>query len=142
VFQTIDPTRPATLSRPVVTGLLRNELGYTGLVFSDDLEMKAVSETFGVPQAACLAIEAGCDQVLVCEHEELTFAAHAALCERAEREPVFAARLREAAQRSLDTRRRFVRAPLTGPVDPQLMAADSAHIEQRIARALSEAAVS
>jgi beta-N-acetylhexosaminidase len=135
VFQSIDPQRPATLSHAVVTGVLRQQLGFSGLVFSDDLEMKAVSETYGVAAAACLAIEAGCDQVLVCEHEELTFAAHAALIERATREPAFAARLREAAERSLAARRRHVRAPDPGRAVAQLMAAGAERIEERIARA-------
>jgi len=142
VFETIDPARPATLSRAVVTGLLRQELGFAGLVFSDDLEMKAVSEGYGVARAACLAIEAGCDQVLVCEHEELTFAAHAALCERAEREPAFAARLHEAAARSLQMRRRFAARPIPQDAAQQLLAAGAELIEQRIARALAEARVS
>ena len=142
VFQSIDPQRPATLSPRVVTDLLRRQLGYTGLVFTDDLEMKAVSETYGVAQAACLAIEAGCDQLLVCEHEALTFEAHAALIARAEREPAFAARLHEAAQRSLAVRGGFVRQPAPARVAQQLAAAGASALEQRIARALSEAGVS
>jgi beta-N-acetylhexosaminidase len=139
VFRSIDPDHPATLSRAVVTGLLREQLGFSGIIFSDDLEMKAVSETYGVAQAACMAIDAGCDQVLICEHEELTFAAHAALVERAEREPAFAERLQNAASRAIAARQRFARA---AALPPPLTAAGADAIEQRIARALSEAAVS
>ena len=140
VFRSIDPVHPATLSRAVVTGLLRDQLGFSGIIFSDDLEMKAVSETYGVAQAACMAIDAGCDQVLICEHEELTFEAHAALVARAEREPAFAARLEHAAQRAIAARQRFPLAPAaSSSLDPQLAAAGAGAIEQRIARALSEA---
>ena len=53
----VDEKRPATLSRRTVTGLLRDELHYDGVVFSDDLEMKAIARDYAVPAAAGLAIE-------------------------------------------------------------------------------------
>ena len=53
--------RPATLSAAAVTGLLRGSLGFTGVVISDALEMKATQDAFGIPGAAVLAIEAGVD---------------------------------------------------------------------------------
>ena len=61
-----DDTRPATLSKRIVTGLLRNELRYNGVILSDDLEMKAIARDYTVPDAAVLAVEAGCDGVLIC----------------------------------------------------------------------------
>ena len=65
VFEAIDEKRPATLS-PDVMALLREELGYDGLVFSDDLEMKAVADHFRPPQVVHGALEAGVDALLVC----------------------------------------------------------------------------
>jgi beta-N-acetylhexosaminidase len=62
----LDEKRPATLSTDVVTGLLRRELGYEGVILSDDLEMKAVATDYAVPAAAVMAVEAGCDGLLVC----------------------------------------------------------------------------
>jgi len=62
----IDEHRPATLSPNVVQDLLRDELKYDGVILSDDLEMKAVSARYAVPDAAVEAIRAGCDAVLVC----------------------------------------------------------------------------
>ena len=61
-----DEERPATLSRRIVYDLLRDELGFGGVILSDDLEMKAVAATWTVPDAAVQAIAAGCDGVLVC----------------------------------------------------------------------------
>ena len=61
-----DETRPATLSPAIVDGLLKKALGYDGLVLSDDLEMKAISARYGVPEATMGAIGAGCDAVLMC----------------------------------------------------------------------------
>ncbi|HET8938054.1 MAG TPA: beta-N-acetylhexosaminidase [Polyangiales bacterium] len=139
VFQSIDATRPGTLSRDVIE-LLRQQLGFNGLVFSDDLEMKAVSDSFGVAEAACLAIEAGCDQVLICEHEEHTLHAHAALVERAEREPAFARRLTEAAERGRRMRMRFWPRPVVHLNEAELtrrLLEIAAPIEHRIEAALT-----
>ena len=63
-----DEQKPATLSRTIVHGLLRDELGYEGVILSDDLEMRALAATYTVPDAAVEAIAAGCDGVLVCRH--------------------------------------------------------------------------
>jgi len=62
----LDDQRPATLSRHVVTDLLRKELGFEGVILSDDLEMKAIANNYAVPEAAVLAVDAGCDGVLIC----------------------------------------------------------------------------
>lgn len=64
----IDPDKPATLSSEVVTGLLREELGFDEVVFTDDLTMGAITQNYGLGEAAVLAVEAGCDVLLVC-HE-------------------------------------------------------------------------
>jgi beta-N-acetylhexosaminidase len=56
---------PATLSRAIVSGVLRAELGYDGLVIADALEMKAVSETYGIERSAVMAIAAGVDALLI-----------------------------------------------------------------------------
>lgn len=66
-FPTItgDPECPATLSERVLAGLLRDELGYDGLVVTDCLEMDAIADGVGTVEGAVRAIEAGCDLVTV-----------------------------------------------------------------------------
>jgi beta-N-acetylhexosaminidase len=64
----MDEEKPATLSRRIVYDLLRDELGFGGVILSDDLEMKALAATYPVPEAAIQAIAAGCDALLVCRH--------------------------------------------------------------------------
>ena len=64
VYPAWDERFPATLSRRIITGLLRERLGFSGLVLSDDLLMKAVAKE-GVVNAALAALEAGCDGLLV-----------------------------------------------------------------------------
>ena len=61
VFSCLDTTYPATLSKTVITGLLREELGYEGLIVTDALEMSAITKGYGKSQAAILAIQAGAD---------------------------------------------------------------------------------
>ncbi|MET3543865.1 beta-N-acetylhexosaminidase [Paenibacillus favisporus] len=56
---------PATLSKAVLTGLLRDQLGYEGVIVTDCLEMHAIAKHFGVGEGAVLAVEAGADIVLV-----------------------------------------------------------------------------
>lgn len=62
----LDERRPATLAPAVVQRLLRETLGFPGVILSDDLEMKAISATTPVPDAAVEAVAAGCDAVLIC----------------------------------------------------------------------------
>jgi beta-N-acetylhexosaminidase len=57
----LDTERPATLSRAVITGLLREQLGFAGIVISDDMEMKAISGHYGLENSVPAAIAAGVD---------------------------------------------------------------------------------
>ncbi|MBF0407734.1 MAG: beta-N-acetylhexosaminidase [Candidatus Riflebacteria bacterium] len=60
------PNLPGTLSKAVLTGLLRKELGFKGLLITDDLEMGAITEAYGVPEASRLSFLAGSDLLLIC----------------------------------------------------------------------------
>ncbi|NIS74772.1 MAG: beta-N-acetylhexosaminidase, partial [Deltaproteobacteria bacterium] len=64
VYPALDPERPATLSPAIVTQLLREEIGYEGVVFGDDMEMKAISQNFSFDEAVTLSIQAGVDVLL------------------------------------------------------------------------------
>jgi beta-N-acetylhexosaminidase len=65
-YPALDPSGlPATLSRPIVTDLLRGRLGFDGVVVTDDLEMKAISDHWTVPVAAVRAVAAGDDLLLI-----------------------------------------------------------------------------
>lgn len=59
---------PATLSSAIVRGLLREKLGFNGVILSDCLEMRAISDTFGTERAAVMALQAGIDLALVSHH--------------------------------------------------------------------------
>jgi beta-N-acetylhexosaminidase len=87
---------PATVDPRIVTDLLRGELGFEGVVMADALEMKGVSASLGVEQAAVRALQAGCDALCVGHdlHEEAVERIHAAVVASVDEE-----RLREAAGR-------------------------------------------
>ncbi len=65
VNKRLDPEGlPGTLSRPIVTGLLRNELNFDGVVFSDDMQMHAITKYYGLEKAIKLSIQAGVDVLI------------------------------------------------------------------------------
>jgi beta-N-acetylhexosaminidase len=63
VIPSLDPSLPAALSGRIVTGLLRGELQFTGVVITDELILSSVARRFLLPQAAVMAIEAGADMI-------------------------------------------------------------------------------
>jgi beta-N-acetylhexosaminidase len=79
VYPAWDTKWPASLSAKITTGLLRRQLGYGGLVFTDDLEMGAITRTASFAQAITLAVKAGADRLLVCHSPDRIRAAHEAL---------------------------------------------------------------
>jgi len=112
VYPGLDPSgNPATLSRPILTELLRQRWGYQGLVFSDDLTMKAVSAQSSLEENAKNAIMAGCDVVLICRDSEGVDGVLESLVSEAENNPAFSARVYESACRSLSARYRFPSRP-------------------------------
>jgi len=63
--RSLDRRRPATLSRPTIDGLLRGELGWRGVVVSDDMRMGAIEQHYGLDDATILTLAAGVDVVLI-----------------------------------------------------------------------------
>jgi beta-N-acetylhexosaminidase len=109
----LDEKRPATLSHRVVTGLLRDELGFEGVILSDDLEMKAIAAEYAVPAAAVLAIEAGCDGVLICSGDHQTQAAALeALVHAVETGALTEKRVEDALNRQRRAKERFLASPV------------------------------
>jgi beta-N-acetylhexosaminidase len=79
VYPAFDKILPATLSPTVVTGLLREKLGFGGIVVGDDLDMKAIAGRWSDGEAAIMAIDAGCDHLLVCHETPRRREVHRAL---------------------------------------------------------------
>jgi beta-N-acetylhexosaminidase len=71
VFEQVDAELPATMSRKVLTGILRERFGYDGLIITDDVEMKAIADNFGPEEAVLLGLGAGVDHFLCCHTASL-----------------------------------------------------------------------
>jgi beta-N-acetylhexosaminidase len=105
----IDEQRPATLSPAIVQRLLRDELGFQGVILSDDLEMKAVSARHAVPDAAVAAINAGCDGLLICSgNVDVQARALEALIKAVENGDIPSVRLDDAERRLRRAKERFL----------------------------------
>lgn len=112
----LDDARPATLSPRVVQALLRDELHFEGVILSDDLEMKAVSARYEVPDAAVEAIRAGCDAVLVCSGDvDLQGRTLEALVRAVESSAIPATRADDALLRLKRVKQRFLTGERLGP---------------------------
>ncbi len=104
----IDPTYPATLSRRILTDLLRDELGFEGLVITDCLEMKAVSEHYGIDEMLDLGMAAGVDIFLISHSRDKWQTAIDHLYRAAEEDPEKRAKIGANADRIRATRRQLL----------------------------------
>jgi len=110
---------PSSLSKNVVSGLLRRKLSFPGLIMTDSLTMKAVADRFEVSEAAIAAIEAGNDIVLVCDRVHTAEEVHLALVSKAKGDKTFAKTLKRRAARIVatkDSKLRNFRKPSTSTV--------------------------
>ncbi|HXG50081.1 MAG TPA: beta-N-acetylhexosaminidase [candidate division Zixibacteria bacterium] len=111
LFPALDPKRPATLSRRVLGGLLRGRLGYRGVVFTDDLEMAAISDRYSREEAALLALSAGADVLLCCGDLLETAVLFEALARRAASDRTLRARVEESYRRVCVLKRKLSPPP-------------------------------
>ncbi len=108
-FEALDPDVPATLSPRVIQGLLRDELTFDGVVFTDDLEMKAIADRWPLGEAAVLALQAGADVALVCHEHIRQVEVHESLVAAATTGTLDPTRVFQSAQRVTRMQRRFSR---------------------------------
>lgn len=110
IFEALEPRLPATMS-PAVLRLLREEVGFRGVLVSDDLEMKAIVDHFSVEEAAVQGTLAGVDLFLVCHRPERQHAAIEAVVKAVESGRIPRARIDEAGARLDAFEQRFAHPP-------------------------------
>lgn len=139
-FPAFEPEkRPATLSKAVLTGLLREELGFDGVIMTDCMEMNAIAVHYGTVAASVMAIEAGADLVLISHRMELQLGAIDAIEQAVQDGRISEARIDASVARllALKTRRGLVGAQ---PASAESEAvATEAH--RSVAQRLSEASI-
>ncbi len=132
LFEAVDAEVPATMSRAAITELLREDIGFEGAVFSDDLEMKAISDRYSIEEAGVLAIEAGCDLLLVCSDLDAAARLREALAAEADRSKPFFARLAEARARADALRHGVLELPPAVPLEIALESAEAQSVRARL----------
>ncbi|MBK8255939.1 MAG: beta-N-acetylhexosaminidase [Polyangiaceae bacterium] len=140
VVKALDPDVPATLSRAICGSLLRAEIGFDGVLFSDDLEMAAVAARYPIETAAVESVWAGCDALLICKDLDAQDRAHQALIRRAEQDSKFRDRCIQAAQRCLRVRRLCPPHPVSAEALLTIVGSPaSQRVADQVAQAITEA---
>jgi beta-N-acetylhexosaminidase len=116
MYPALDPTFPATLSSTILTGLLRRKLGFAGVVVTDDLEMRAILDHYGIEEAAVRAVHAGADLLLICKDPDRIRLAMKAMRQAVERGTVSPERLDASIRRIAALKATYLQ-PYT-PADP------------------------
>ena len=114
LYEDLDPEYPATLSRRILTGLLREEMGFRGAIVTDDMSMRAIRDRYGAGEAAVRAVLAGADLVLAGRSPEAARAMHEALARALESGTIAGERLEETRARLARLRER-AKAPCPEP---------------------------
>jgi beta-N-acetylhexosaminidase len=99
LFDALDPEFPATMSAAVIDQLLRKQMKFDGVVCSDDLEMKAIIDHYGIEDAVVRGASAGVDLFFVCKEHELQYRAIDALSAAVKRGDVSTQRIKESNRR-------------------------------------------
>ena len=134
----LDAEKPATLSPRIVQRLLREELGFPGVILSDDLEMKAIAKSYAVPEAAVEAIAAGCDGALICSGDvDAQAATLEALVHAVEQDRIPFTRLEDALKRQRRAKERFLSSPVAAGRDVRLTQVLGCDAHQRVAEEMS-----
>src|SRR5271166_148307 len=97
--QVTEDSRPASLSKKWMSGVLRKKIGYRGLIITDDLDMGGVLAAASIEDAAVETLLAGADIFLICQKEESVRRAYEAVFKRAEKDKKFATLIAEKAER-------------------------------------------
>ncbi|MBE0429521.1 MAG: glycoside hydrolase family 3 protein [Thermoleophilia bacterium] len=98
---------PATLSRPIITDLLRGSMGFEGVVITDDLEMGAIMDSYGIGEAAVISVMAGADIVMVAHTPELQRDAYDALVEAVKSGQIKESDIDKSVVRILDMKKKY-----------------------------------
>jgi beta-N-acetylhexosaminidase len=116
-YPALDPKLPATLSPAIMTDLLRKELRFTGLALTDDLEMRAILDHYGIEEAAIRSLQAGADILLICKDHARQVAAMEAVHEAVKDGTVSDLAFEHAILRVLEAKERYL-LPYA-PADPK-----------------------
>jgi beta-N-acetylhexosaminidase len=131
IYPAWDEEWPATLSTKIIPTFLRKGMGFDGVVFSDDLEMKAVHGRYEIPQLVTRANLASVDVFLACEHAELQHRIFQELVRQQESDRTFETNSQDASHRVMALRERFLRGAKPPPPLAVVGCAEHQRLAQR-----------
>ncbi|MBT2653167.1 MULTISPECIES: beta-N-acetylhexosaminidase [Oceanobacillus] len=103
----MDATYPASMSENMITGLLRDDMGFNGVVISDDLTMGAITENFRIEEAAIQSVKAGSDMILIAHHPNAVTSVHEALKAAVENGDISEVNINESVERIIHLKRKY-----------------------------------
>ena len=133
--------KPASVSPFWITTVLRNRIGYKGLIFSDDFEMGGILNHLSIEEAAIEAVRAGMDLIEICHSPDLILAAWESLIAEAERSPAFARILADRARSTARKRAKLFSAPIPRALTPTQLNALRARIQKFNSHIVESAAI-
>ncbi|MBO7747435.1 beta-N-acetylhexosaminidase [Paenibacillus sp. MWE-103] len=120
LFPKIDPSHPASLSKTIITDELRGELGFQGVVITDDMTMGAISEHFGLAQAAVTSVKAGSDIILLAHGYDDAKTVVGALKQAVQKGAITQQRIDESVTRILALKQRYKLSDAAIPAKPDV----------------------
>ncbi|MCA0971221.1 beta-N-acetylhexosaminidase [Halobacillus litoralis] len=133
LFPALDEQYPATFSKKVVTGVLREQMNYDGLVITDDMAMGAISENYGTEEAVLKAIEAGVDIVLLTDTRNNQFErVHQSLLEAVEKGELSEEQIDESVKRILKVKQKYKLSSIQEDVNEEELNQSISDIQKRV----------
>ncbi|MFD1336628.1 beta-N-acetylhexosaminidase [Oceanobacillus iheyensis] len=128
----IDTEYPASMSEKIITGLLREDMGFAGVVISDDLTMGAITENIRIEEAAIQSVKAGSDMVLIAHHPDVVVSVHKKLKAAVQNGVISEARIDESVERIIQLKRKY---KLSNEETPQI---DFQRINEKVEEILDQ----
>lgn len=117
IYTAWDEKNPATFSKTILQNILRQRLGFEGIIMSDDLEMKAVDDYYDSKALPRKGIDAGLDMFLICNNTEKARALHDRLTQEVDKGTIALARVQQSVERILRLKQNLT-SPPSNPPDP------------------------
>ena len=125
IFEPLDSVYPATMSRAVLHGLLREKMGYDGMIVTDDIEMRAIADNYGVVDTVVRGLNAGVDHFLCCHTADVAHQAIEAVIHAVENGTVSRETLATANRRIESFTQRYARPALDKNADLSVLRCDA-----------------
>lgn len=141
IFEPLDSKYPATMSRPALDGILRDRFHFQGVVFSDDLEMKAIADHYALEDCLVRGLNAGVDVFLICHHLDIQHKAIDLIAAAVDKGHVPQARFQQALNRVDKLLATYAHAPTSHPDESILGCATHQKVIDQVKQAAGQAAL-